>query len=85
MLLVCGLLDLEGTVAVEILHKVFLAGVTHLFFELEKVMAERSSLLLDQFPGYVLGTAYSLHHIIVVVDFEEPMDDLAVVGHVCIL
>ena len=85
MLLVRGLLDLKGTMAVEIFHEVFLAGMTHFFFELEKVVAEWSRLLLDEFPGNVLGTAYSLHHIIVVVDFEEPMDDLAVVRHVCIL
>ena len=85
MLLVRGLLDLEGTMAVEIFHEVFLAGVAHLFLELEKVVAEWSALLLNQFPGNVLGTAHSLHHIIVVVDLEEPVDDLAVVRHVCIL
>ena len=85
MLTTRGLLHLKRSVGVEVLHEVFLPRVPHLIFELNEVIANWL-LLLNQFPGDVLAAVdASLYHVVVIIDLEQPGDDLAVVWHVCIL
>ena len=71
--------------AVEVVHEVFLAGMGHLFFQLSEIMTEGAALLFYKLPSNVLGATNFLDHIVVVVNLEKPGDDLAVIGHVCIL
>ena len=82
--LVRGTLYLERAVAIEVFHEVLLPGVAHLLLKLLEIKSD-GLLLLNQFPSDILSATDSLHHVVVIVDLEQPVDDLAVIRHIGIL